>query len=197
MLNAGHAWNLVKYNEKWHAIDVTWARIEKGRKFYEVDEKGKSITVAKSQDVSSKYFDVEPEIFLLEHKPYNPLYALHTVCPTFKTAFKKEKRRTYLSYQINYDSILNSLFETEHNVFSPQEPTSFPEYHAKNEFITKSKYKGDLLQRNIPDEYRLTDEEWLAYKAHMIEYCKLYDMDFVKSFQGIKLETYLKLISEE
>ncbi len=62
--NTGHTWNVVYINNSWQQVDATWGAGG-------VDAHGKYI-----QEFSGEYFLTEPQIFLTNHYPFDPMWQL-------------------------------------------------------------------------------------------------------------------------
>ena len=56
--NANHAWNVVRINNKWYLMDVTWATGGVNKK-----------TAKAYREIDEKYYLTKPEILILDHHP--------------------------------------------------------------------------------------------------------------------------------
>ena len=142
----GHAWNVVKVDDSWRLMDVTWSRVDSTRRFYEYDKRGDRHLADKLKYVNREWFDVHPDNFILTHKPYHPAFYLKSDVPTFKTGLKKESKRISFEKEYDYITVLDSieLLDTA-TVFNNGQMTVF----FDDEMSSYSNSSSGLLQQEL------------------------------------------------
>ncbi len=94
--NTGHTWNVVYINNSWHPVDATWGAGG-------VDANGKYI-----QEFSGEYFLTNPQIFLTNHYPFDPMWQL-VEKPVMLDAYKRPNWEYDTTSEIffNYNDTIN------------------------------------------------------------------------------------------
>ncbi len=102
--NTGHAWNVVKLQNRWYLFDPTWAA-----GYFEIPESLTAKNSAQYKKVfSSKYYKVNPEGFIKDHMPFDPIWQLsNTIINYSDFDYERQKRVTSTSFQ--YKKIINQL----------------------------------------------------------------------------------------
>ena len=108
-----HAWNVVKLEDKWQLLDVTWANGF-------VNEKNSYV-----KKFSDKYFLASPADFVKDHWPLDPMWQL-LEHPTSKITFYQDKENEATPFFNFNDSIARYLLIEENRL----DYINFLHYHA-------------------------------------------------------------------
>ncbi|MFT5600201.1 MAG: hypothetical protein ACI9N1_000435 [Flavobacteriales bacterium] len=151
-MKGGHAWNVVRYNDNWHLMDVTWARIKEERKNYSYDKKGNKTLISKIQIPDREYYNSIPDNFITNHRPYNPVHTLLEVIPTFKTAFKLPHKQDLYWFDYQLDSILDATFTLPYNTMNDSFIEYSGPYFGSRAGHTVSDHDDWLYRKNAPND---------------------------------------------
>lgn len=109
-----HAWNVVKYNDKWHPIDPTWSKIDTIQKYYTYDDTGKRKYAGRVKVSNREYYNKEPKDFYRKRTCVHPAFYCMDTIYTYKTSQKKYEKRDVYTTGFDYSSVLDSLDANEH-----------------------------------------------------------------------------------
>jgi hypothetical protein len=159
-INRRHAWNIVRYNREWHLMDPTWANVSYTEKLYANDSNGKRNNVGKIEVVNRYYFNISSEQLYAKRKAFHPAFYLDSTVYTYKTAWKKSKKKEELFNKYDYDGILSEL--GTHSYYD-----LLPKYNAELKYY----FKGSKIPNSL---YYLTSfikSKRTRYNPITIEAC--------------------------
>ncbi|XOV68270.1 MAG: transglutaminase domain-containing protein [Fluviicola sp.] len=108
-----HAWNVVKYNGKWHPVDPTWSKIDSIQKLYECDENGRRKYAGNIKISNREYYNKAPKDFYRKRTSVHPAYYCMDTVYTYKTSKRNYNNRKVYAVDVDYNSILDSLSANE------------------------------------------------------------------------------------
>jgi len=187
-----HAWNIVKFNGKWHLMDPTWSTVLEIQKIYEKDKSGRKIYKGKIKIPSRTYYDSSPEFFYSERNVVHPAFYLSEKIYSYKTSRKKIKKRMIIQKEYNYNPILDSLSFNENYQFSKAFTSQVKGYSGKeliNYYLLP--YWQFLDLKRTPDQ-KLKEEDCLI---HLKKFETL--LNYVEKENGIKYHQLFKYHSEQ
>ncbi len=109
-----HAWNIVKFNEEWHLMDVTWSNVKAVEKIYGKDTKGKTVYKCAIKSPLRDYYDAKSAFFYKERNAVHPAYYLNSSIFSFKTALRKQQNRKIECVDYPYAQVLDCIAENPH-----------------------------------------------------------------------------------
>ena len=191
--NGHHAWNVVKYNDDWHLMDVTWSGVDSTSKYYKLNKKGEKETSGKLRHFSREYYDCAPDNFMQKHKPYMPAFYLTEKIPSRGTAFRLPSKRKYVHESYDYKTALDSLEKLDtipgvQHIFSvgPQQFNWFfsdeVEAYTKREYRYRTLYwEKHYFNQKVTRGYKHTKEDLLAHLTRIHYLMEHLDIDERKS----------------
>ncbi len=94
-----HAWNVVKVNDHWYPVDVTWGMRQNTEKKYNREQ------------IDWQFLLADPAVFGITHLPGDPVFQCLDQQKTYKTFRRVRFSRKYWIYEtVEKDSILDAHF---------------------------------------------------------------------------------------
>lgn len=154
-----HSWNLVKYNNTWHHMDVTWGKIKKEDKYVQHKKNGETFYNSKVKIVDRTYFDIKSKELYAKRKPIHPVYIASDTVLSYKTIKKKKSKQKILFTDYKYESILDSLAEDCNYLYSRvfnEESKSYSNYYIFQYYLS---YQFSFLENKRTKLNPLSVEE--------------------------------------
>lgn len=144
--NTGHAWNAVRFQNRWYLFDPTWSA-----GYFEVSASQSIRNSAQYKKVfSSKYYKVMPEEFITDHMPFDPIWQLSNTIIDYSD-FDSNREKKSISKSLQYINIINQLpYLTESNQI--QQSINRIESLGSGQKLVKNNLQ--VLRRNL-DIYKL------------------------------------------
>ncbi len=172
-----HAWNIVKFNEEWHLMDVTWSSVKSVEKIYGLDTKGKTVYKCAIKSPLRAYYDAKSVFFYKERNAVHPAYYLNSSIFSFKSALRKQQNRKVECVDYPYAQVLDCIAENPH------------EQQSADFFNTEMLYsKRTGFYYRMSDFMLFTDLKRAPQNPLTIEECKKNDEEF---------ETMIKFLESE
>jgi hypothetical protein len=172
-LEEDHAWNVVKVDNEWKLLDVTWG--------------AGYITPTKTFEKSfnEKYFLTDSQNFVLDHLPLDPMWQLLD-CPIPMSVYEKEtnviqqalkKKNNCINYHFEIE-IYEELPESERELYIAQRAYQSNPYNHRiigYAYMNKGYYLANslILQNNIQIERLNLEQEILKNYEQAISFLRL------------------------
>ena len=164
---ADHAWNVVRLENQWHLVDVTWGSGGLNDKMRFVKE------------FSDDYFLTDPKVFVINHLPLEPMWQL-LECPVPVTAYAKgdaavqqhltkspQQCLDYAALIASYESkpaVERELFAAEQAyAFNPENPVVLARGYMNIANQLMNSIPRQLSSREAIVEATATQEEAVTY----------------------------------
>lgn len=147
-----HAWNVVKVNDHWYPVDVTWGmRQFTERKF-------------NREAIDWQYLMADPQVFGITHLPGDPVFQCLDQQQTYKTFRRVRFSKKYWVYdEVEKDSVLNQHFRlTEKDRMIAEFEHGY--LFEKRAFLTAIspviRKMDDCTDKKNPDNKKITVENY-------------------------------------
>lgn len=115
-----HAWNIVKYNNRWHLMDPTWGTVNSVEKYYGEDENGKKKYIGQVEISSRMYYDAPSNYMYNKRNAIHPAFYVSKNVNEYYHVRSKSRRRDDWDSSYNYIAALDSMSNNPYYFFTSE-----------------------------------------------------------------------------